>query len=686
MDIQTLEKKLWQTANKLRNNMDAAEYKHVVLGLIFLKYVSDSFEQQYKKAELEGFDPEDRDFYIAENVFWIPKESRWHILSDNAKQPTIGVLIDSAMESIEKDNPSLRGVLPKNYAREALDKRRLGELIDTFTNTNLHADGHDSKDLLGRIYEYFMGMFAEAEGKKGGQFYTPRSVVRLLVEMIEPYRGRIYDPCCGSGGMFVQSEKFLEEHSGKIGDIAVYGQESNQTTWKLAKMNMAIRGIDADIKFGDTLHNDKLQDLRADFILANPPFNDSDWGGERLNNDIRWKFNTPPSGNANFAWIQHFIHHLSPQGVAGFVLADSSLSAVGAEATIRKNIINEGIVDCIVSLPGQLFTNTGIPACLWFIRRNKSNSSETLFINAQTLGSSLGRRKREFDNESISKITSAYHAWRAGSKDYIDEIGFCRSVSAEVIADNDYVLAPSRYISSEEGSLTTHKDIESPEDYSNFKKLARATTEKIDAIQDGWSKTPAVIKIQDVIDTQNNAKSLNEFSRHIYEDLIVKYFDSMQKLTELPAGWDRKRFGELFEESKLKVKDYGSCPEVFSVTNMGIQSRSEKYSKELSKVVDGYKVAFRGDIVFGLSREIPNLDVLLEETGAFSPAYNIYRPKDIRIGLIVGTIMRLRLMEQADLLKGGAREGRGLDKDKLSNKTYVLPEERILNELWGSAK
>lgn len=449
MDIQEIEQKLWQTADKLRNNMDAAEYKHVVLGLIFLKYISDAFDEQYKKAESEGFDPEDRDFYLADNVFWVPKEARWSVLRDNAKQPTIGVMIDLAMDHIEQDNPSLKGVLPKNYAREALDKRRLGELIDVFTNITFGAD--NAKDLLGNVYEYFMGMFADAEGKRGGQFYTPRSIVRLLVEMIEPYKGRIYDPCCGSGGMFVQSEKFIEEHQGKLGDIAIYGQESNQTTWRLAKMNMAIRGIDTDIKYGDTLHDDQLKDLKADFILANPPFNISDWSGEQLKNDIRWKFGTPPPGNANFAWVQHFIHHLSPKGIAGFVLANGSMSSQNSgEGEIRKKIVEADLVDCIVTLPTQLFFNTGIPACLWFISRDRSNrKGETLFIDGRDLGKMISRRNRELTPEDVAKIANTYHNWKTKNGKYENILGFAKSVSLEEIREHDFVLTPGRYVGNE---------------------------------------------------------------------------------------------------------------------------------------------------------------------------------------------------------------------------------------------
>lgn len=451
MDIQEIQQKLWQSADKLRNNMDAAEYKHIVLGLIFLKYISDAFDAQYKKAESESYDPEDRDFYSMDNVFWVPKEARWSFILENAKQPTIGVIIDDAMDAIERDNPTLKGVLPKNYAREALDKRRLGELIDVFSNVMFNAGGHKDKDLLGRIYEYFMGQFADAEGKRGGQFYTPRSIVKLLVAMLEPYKGRIYDPCCGSGGMFVQSEKFIEEHQGRVGDIAVYGQESNQTTWRLAKMNMAIRGIDADIRYGDTLHNDQLKDLKADYILANPPFNISDWGGELLRNDVRWKFGTPPTGNANFAWVQHFIHHLSSTGLAGFVLANGSMSSqTGGEGEIRKNLVEADMIDCIVTLPAQLFFNTGIPACLWFVARDRSNrKGETLFIDARNLGQMINRRNKEFSDDDIAKVAEIYHHWRTQDGVYKDAAGFCRVAKTAEIKEHDYVLTPGRYVGSE---------------------------------------------------------------------------------------------------------------------------------------------------------------------------------------------------------------------------------------------
>jgi type I restriction enzyme M protein len=452
LDIQEIEQKLWQAADKLRNNMDAAEYKHVVLGLIFLKYISDAFEEKHTNLEANKYaDAEDKDEYLAENIFWVPKEARWSFLKDNAKQPNIGVLIDDAMDAIERDNPSLKGVLPKNYARESLDKRRLGELLDTFSNITF-SEGHESKDLLGRIYEYFMGMFADAEGKRGGQFYTPRSIVRLLVNMLAPQPGaRVYDPCCGSGGMFVQSEEFIKEHAGRTGNTAVYGQESNQTTWKLAKMNMAIRGIGADIQFGDTLHNDKLPDLKADIVLANPPFNVSDWGGETLRNDARWKYGAPPTGNANFAWVQHFIHHLSPTGTAGFVLANGSMSSQSSgEGDIRANLVTADLVDCIVTLPAQLFFNTGIPACLWFVSRDRSNrKGETLFIDARNSGHMINRRNKEFSDQDIAKIADVYHHWRAQDGKYKDVAGFCKAAKQDEVKEHDYVLTPGRYVGSE---------------------------------------------------------------------------------------------------------------------------------------------------------------------------------------------------------------------------------------------
>jgi type I restriction enzyme M protein len=455
---------LWQAADKMRGHMDAAEYKHVALGLIFLKYISDAFAERHQQllAEVaQGADPEDRDEYRAENVFWVPKEARWEFLQKSAKQPTIGKLLDDAMTAIERDNPTLKGVLPKDYARPALDKERLGELIDLVGTIGLGDKENRSKDILGRVYEYFLSQFASAEGKKGGQFYTPRSVVGLLVEMLAPYKGRVFDPCCGSGGMFVQSEKFVEAHGGRIGDISVYGQESNPTTWKLAKMNLAIRGIDNNlgVENADSFRRDLHKDLKADYVLANPPFNDSDWGGASLREDARWQYGVPPAGNANFAWVQHFIHHLAPQGLAGFVLANGSMSSnTSGEGEIRRQIIEADLVDCMVALPGQLFYSTQIPVCLWFLARDKKNGrfrdrrGETLFIDARKLGHLIDRTHRELSDEETARVTGTYHAWRGdkGAGNYEDVPGFCKSTKLREIAEHDYVLTPGRYVGAAE--------------------------------------------------------------------------------------------------------------------------------------------------------------------------------------------------------------------------------------------
>ena len=486
---------LFKAADKLRGNMEPSDYKHVALGLVFLKYISDAFEAKYKALLTEDAQAaEDPDEYLADNVFWVPKEARWSHLQANAKLPTIGTLIDDAMRTIEKDNEQLKGVLPKDYARPALNKVMLGELIDLISGIVLGEEGNQSKDILGRVYEYFLGQFAGAEGKRGGEFYTPRSVVRVLVEMLQPYSGRVYDPCCGSGGMFVQSEKFVQEHGGRIGDIAIYGQESNYTTWRLCKMNLAVRGIDSDIRWNNegSFHKDELPGLKADYILANPPFNISDWGGDRLHEDVRWKFGAPPVGNANYAWLQHIHHHLAPNGTAGVVLANGSMSSQqSGEGDIRRAMLEADAVDCMVALPGQLFYSTQIPACLWFLARNKNpgkglrdRRGQVLFIDARQMGTLVDRTRRELSDAEIQKIASTYHAWRGApdTDDYADIPGFCKSATLQDIRQHGHVLTPGRYVGAAAQEDAGEPFAEKMQRLSALWRAQRAEGQRLDAL------------------------------------------------------------------------------------------------------------------------------------------------------------------------------------------------------------
>ena len=526
------EAELWRMADALRGSMDAAEYKHVVLGLVFLKYISDAFEEMHARLEAEkgqGADPEDPDEYRAVNIFWVPPEARWTHLKAQARQSTIGERVDDAMTGIERDNPGLKDVLPKDYARPALDKQRLGQLIDMISNIKVGDEDARSRDVLGRVYEYFLSQFASAEGKKGGEFYTPRCVVKLLVEMLEPYQGRVYDPCCGSSGMFVQSVEFIQAHAtgngnaragsrsgggnpshGAKADISIYGQESNYTTWRLAKMNLAIRGIEGQIAHGDSFHNDRHPDLKADFILANPPFNVSDWGGDRLADDKRWQYGVPPKGNANFAWVQHIVHHLSPTGAAGFVLANGSMSSnQSGEGAIRKHLIEADLVDCMVALPSQLFYSTQIPACLWFLARHRASGSsggcrdrrgEVLFIDARKLGRMVDRTHRELTDEHIARIADTYHAWRGedGVGEYADTPGFCKSAALDEVRKHGHVLTPGRYV----GAAPQEDDGEPFEDkmkrlvaqlreqQAEGARLDAAIAANLKALGFGWSDKP----------------------------------------------------------------------------------------------------------------------------------------------------------------------------------------------------
>jgi type I restriction enzyme M protein len=636
------EDKLWKAADKLRNNMDAAEYKHVVLGLIFLKYISDKFSDIYMKLQNEEHaDPEDPEEYKAENAFWVPKEARWEFIQSKAKMPEIGKIIDTAMDLIEAENEPLKGVLPKSYNRPTLDKKRLGELVDLIGTIALNEDG--SKDVLGRVYEYFLGLFASAEGKKGGQFYTPRCVVKLLVDILEPFKGRIFDPCCGSGGMFVQSEKFIKAHGGTIGDLSIYGQESNPTTWKLAKMNMAIRGIDAKISSGDSFHENQHKDLKADYILANPPFNDSDWNGHLIVDDMRWKFGVPPKGNANFAWVQHFIHHLSPKGRAGFVLANVSLSSTSSgEDKIRKRIIEDDLVDCIITLPERLFYNTGIPACLWFINRDKKRKGEILLINAKHIGKLISRKHRDIDDKTIREISNIYHDWEKNDINFNNKIGFYKSVKNEEVLSFKSKLLPGLHVGLEN---VENQDIL---DLKHIKNKLLDVSEKSKDVEKEIKEKLKKYGENELLDAPFISipnSMIQEILQSIYEKWFVDfnfpnnenlpYKDNSGKFKEtalgrIPENWNLGNFRDI-----AKIKTNSISNEKKNVYNKYVAlediPRKRLFLSQISSVdaVNSSIICFKkGDILFGSMRPYFHKVTVATFDGITRTTTFVIEPKD----------------------------------------------------------
>lgn len=731
---QPVEQVLWASADKLRKNIDAAEYKHIVLGLIFLKYISDNFYELYHKLEAgegdyAGADPSDPYEYRAENVFYVPPQARWDYLQGRAKLASIGKDVDDAMDAIEKDNPSLKGVLPKEYAKEKLDKQSLGGLIDIISTIALGDSVSRSNDVLGRVYEYFLGQFALAEGKKGGQFYTPRCVVQLLVEMLEPYEGRVLDPCCGSGGMFVQSEKFIEAHAdrynGKAKEIdklfesvvSVYGQESNQTTWRLCKMNLAMRGIDSsNVKWNNegSFLNDAHPDLRADFVIANPPFNDGDWSGELLRTDGRWKYGVPPENNANYAWIQHFIYHLSPKGKVGLVLANTALSIESeAEFTIRKKILEEDLVECVIALPAKLFYSTKIEVCLWFFNRDKRQKGKTLFIDARTLGEYVSRTLKEFTNDDISRIASTAHAFFNGDG-YSDIPNFCKVASTEQIAKKNFNLSPTKYVSSTLGS-SGESDLEMAEQdlagnlasvRSEIEQLASgfgerdgsATSLRLPAFSDMSGE-----ELAELIDRMSSLSQLQKmgadlaiaYSEALFQSWFIDfafpnddglpYRDNGGTMKDtaygsIPEQWDVIQLGSILQIRNEKVGDREDVPE-YSTTNRGVHLRSENFSKKITNNSAKNKLAYNGDLIFGMSREILNFGVMTDEVGGVSPAYHVYEIDDTKMNPeFLDIYMRLCDSYFLSLIKPGAREGQVLDKNEVQSKLILCPPLDLQNQ------
>lgn len=672
----TIEQILWDSANELRGNLDAAEYKSVVLGLVFLKYINDCFKTKYDElvAEGEGFE-EDPDEYIGDSIFFVPADARWEKIINAALTAEIGVVVDNAMEALERENKQLKGILPKNYARPELDKRRLGNVIDIFEN-NLHFTGNRARDILGRVYEYFLGEFAREEGKKGGEFYTPECVVRTIVEVIQPFKGKVFDPACGSGGMFVQSSKFIERHHGNINQISVYGQESNSNTWRLAQMNLAIRGIEANFgsTYADSFHDDKHPFLKADFVMANPPFNLSEWGGELLVDDPRWVFGTPPNSNANYAWIQHMLYHLNENGRIGLVLASSSLSSK-LEFDIRKNIINADLVEGIIDMPPQLFYNVKIPCCLWILSKRKEQKGKTLFIDARKLGYMRDRTHRELScgeentnhGNDIKLIADSFSDFRTGN--HQAQNGFSAIASIKDISDNKFSLSPRVYVG--------RKNIEI-NDKAKADDLKSSLTKLISLFGklNNISMNEMPFEVSSIYSqiSINIEKAFNSIFYYNFVKLLPYRNLELQEsfLYPIPAAWTLLTFDEFISPSSEKCGNK-VVPE-FSITNRGIVPRSENYSKQLSKDSSKNKLVHNGDLIFGMSREILNWGIMEEEIGGVSPAYKVYTVNKNKVD---STYLKYFIFNNisyfSDLIKPAAREGQSIDEDLLISKQIFIP-------------
>lgn len=711
------EKQLWDAACVLWGHIPAAEYRKVIIGLIFLRYISAAFDKRYQELVEEGYGFEDDiDAYTMENVFFVPEEARWNTIAAAAHTPEIGTVIDNAMRAIEADNKALKGVLPKNYASPDLDKRVLGEVVDIFTNNIDMSNAEVSADLLGRTYEYCIAQFAAYEGVKGGEFYTPASVVKTLVEVLEPLENcRVYDPCCGSGGMFVQSVNFLRTHNGRRGTISVYGQESNPDTWKMAKMNMAIRGIEAD--FGpyhaDTFTNDLHPTMKADYILANPPFNLSNWGQESLIDDVRWKYGLPPASNANFAWIQHMIHHLSPNGKMGLVLANTALSInTGEEYEIRKKIIEDNLVEAIVSLPAQLFYSTKIRVSIWFINKQKHNT-DILFIDTRKLGHMISRTMKEFSDADIMKIADYIHRFQNGEEN-IDTVGFCKKATIDEVRNKKYNISPSKYIT---GSIEAEdigeylneidedlrelssikKNIDGAKSFAQYQDKLRGNTFD-SALEQIIKMTPdeASLTLREAdlaLDSRQKAsKKINEITDKLFKYWFIDYnfpdennepyqlnFGDMKE-TEygfIPCNWTIVKMGDILAASTEKVGDREGVPE-YSTTNQGVFPRAAKFNKSLTQNSNKNKLITKNDIVFGMSREIFNFGVMVDEIGSVSPAYHVYHiDTNVKNPEFLEIYMRLCSDYFLSLIKPGAREGQVLDKEELKRKIILCPPKEL---------